>query len=106
MDSSEASPFLTQWPDFEQHLARITKAAQQVHAADAHNILQMASKARSRVLSEVHAGQLVYYFRRGKQKGDRGYRGPAKVIAVEKRTRAGSDGGMAEPCGYSDPSGT
>ena len=44
----------------------------------------MAAKARSRVLSEVHAGQLVYYFRRGKRKGDRGYRGPAKVIALEK----------------------
>ena len=44
----------------------------------------MAAKARSRVLSEVQAGQLAHYFRRGKIKSDRGYRGPAKVIAVEK----------------------
>ena len=47
-------------------------------------MLHMASKARARVLSEVQAGQLVYYFRRGQRKGDRGYRGPAKVITVEK----------------------
>merc|ERR1712079_887440 len=40
--------------------------------------------ARSRVISEVQAGQLVYYFRRGKKKPDHGYKGPAKVIAVEK----------------------
>ena len=36
------------------------------------------------MISEVQAGQLVYYFRRGKNKSDRGYKGPAKVIAVEK----------------------
>ena len=27
---------------------------------------------------------MVYYYRRGKRKSDQGYRGPAKVIAVEK----------------------
>ena len=43
----------------------------------------MASKARSWVISEGQAGQLVYYFRRGKKEIDIGYRGPAKVIAVE-----------------------
>ena len=75
---------LTPGSAFEQHLARRTVAAQQFHAADAKNILHMAAKARSRVISEVQAGQLVYYFRRGKKKSDQGYRGPAKVIAVEK----------------------
>ena len=44
----------------------------------------MASRARTRVLQEVYPGQIVYYFRRGKKKEDRGYRGPAKVIAIEK----------------------
>merc|ERR1711884_579442 len=44
----------------------------------------MAARARSRVISEVQDGQLVYYFRRGKNKSDHGYKGPAKVIAVEK----------------------
>ena len=83
-DTSEASPMLTKGSAFEEHLARRTVAAQQFHAADAKNILHMASKARSRVLSEVQAGQLVYYYRRGKSKQDQGYRGPAKVIAVEK----------------------
>ena len=84
IDASEASPMLTRNSAFEEHLARRTVAAQQFHAADAKNILHMAANARSRVLSEVQAGQLVYYFRRGKKKSDIGYRGPAKVIAVEK----------------------
>merc|ERR1712214_83493 len=69
---------------FEEHLTRRTVAAQQIHAAEAKNILRMAARARSRVISEVQAGQLVYYFRRGKKKSDHGYKGPAKVIAVEK----------------------
>ena len=83
IDTSEASPMLTPGSAFEQHLARRTVAAQQFHAADAKNILHMATKARSRIISEVQVCQLVYYFRRGKKKGDQGYRGPAKVIAVE-----------------------
>ena len=44
----------------------------------------MVSRARSRVLQELYPGQIVYYFRRGKKKEDRGYRGPAKVIAIVK----------------------
>ena len=84
IDASEASPLLSVGTAFEQHLARRTRAAQQFHAADAKHILHMASKARSGVISEVQAGQLVYYFRRGKKKTDIGYRGPARVIAVEK----------------------
>ena len=68
VDSSEASPLLAKGSAFEEHIARRTVAAQQFHAADAKNILQLASKARSRVLSEVQAGQLVYYYRRGKKK--------------------------------------
>ena len=67
-DIAVASPLLSEGSAFEQHLARRTKAAQEFHAADAKHILQMAAKARSRVLSEVHAGQLVYYFRRGKKR--------------------------------------
>ena len=75
---------ITSGSAFEEHLARKTVAAQLSHAADAKNILHMATRARSRVISQVQAGQLVYYFRRGKKKSDQGYRGPAKVIAVEK----------------------
>ena len=84
VDTSEASPLLTTGSAFEEHLARMTVATQQFHAADAKYILHMAARARSRVISEVQAGQLVYYFRRGKKKSDTGYKGPAKVIAVEK----------------------
>ena len=69
--TSEASPSLMPGSEFEDHLVRKTRAAQELHAADAKNILKMASKARSRVLREVQAGQLVYYFRRGKKKDDR-----------------------------------
>ena len=65
IDTSEASPMLTKGSAFEEHLARRTVVAQQFHAADAKNILHMAAKARTRVLSEVQAGQLVYCFRRG-----------------------------------------
>ena len=75
---------ITKGSAFEEHLARRTVAAQQFRAADAKNILHMAARARSRVISEVQAGQLVYYFRRGEKKADQGYKGPAKVIAVEK----------------------
>ena len=78
---------ITKGSAFEEHLTRRTVAAQQFHAADAKNILHMAARARSRVISEVQAGQLVYYFRRGKKKSDQGYKGPAKVIAVEKKAR-------------------
>ena len=85
IDASEASPLLTNGSAFEEHLARRTIAAQQFHDADANVILHMAAKARSHVNSEVQAGQLVYYFRRGKRKSDIGYRGPAKVIAAEKK---------------------
>ena len=70
IDTSEASPMLTRGSAFEEHLARRTVVAQQFHAADAKNILHMAAKARSRTLSEVQVGQLVYYYRRGKRKSD------------------------------------
>ena len=75
IDASEASPMITKGSAFEEHLARKTIAAQQFHAADAKNMLHMASRARSRVISEVLVGQLVYYFRRGKIK-------QTKVIAA------------------------
>ena len=68
IDASGASPLLTHGSAFEEHLARRTKAAQQFHAVDAKHVLHMAAKARSRAISEVQAGQLVYYFRRGKRK--------------------------------------
>ena len=72
IDASEASPLLPTGCAFEEHLARRNKAAQQFHAVDAKRILRMAAKARSRVISEVQAGQLVYYFRCGKRKSDIG----------------------------------
>ena len=98
IDTSEASPMITKGSAFEEHLTRRTVAAQQFHAADAKNILHMAARARSRVISEVQAGQLVYYFRRGKKKADQGYKGPAKVIAVEKGPKRRTHGRLVKPC--------
>ena len=72
IDTSEASPMITKGSAFEAHLTRKTVAAQQFHAADAKNSLHMAARARSRVISEVQAGQLVYYFRRGKRNLNKG----------------------------------
>ena len=84
LDSAEASPMITKGSAFEDHLARRTLAAQQFHAADAKNILHMAARARSRVISEVQAGQLVYYYRRGnKEIGSRLSR-PSKSNRREK----------------------
>ena len=72
---------ITSGSAFEEHLARKTAAAQQFHAADAKHILHMVASARTRVISEVQAGQLVYYLRRGKHNAGQGYRGPAQVVA-------------------------
>ena len=82
--TADASPILTKGSEFEQHLERKTRAAQEFHAADAKNIIKMASRARTRALHELYPGQIVNYFRRGKKKEGRGYRGPAKAIAIEK----------------------
>ena len=50
---------LTTGTAFEEHLARRTVAAQEFHAVGATDLLQMAAKARSRVISEVQVGQLT-----------------------------------------------
>ena len=42
--TADASPMLTPGSDFEQHLTRKTRAAQEFHAADAKNILNMAAR--------------------------------------------------------------
>ena len=91
---------------YAQHLTRKPQAAQQNHAAGAKNIMKMAAKARSRVLYEVQGGQVVYYVRRGKNTRVIGYRGPAKVIAVEKRGRRCSHRGLALPRWHLDPIGS
>ena len=96
---------ITKGSAFEERLTRRTVAAQQFHATDAKNILHMTARARSRVISEVQAGQLVYYFRRGKKTSDHGYKGPAKVIAVEKRAKWSAHGRLAKSCWHPDQSG-
>lgn len=47
LGAADVSPMLTPGSDFELHLIRRTRAAQELHAADAKNILSMAAKARS-----------------------------------------------------------
>ena len=62
---------------------RKVTAANAFHEAEAKSILRLAIQARNRTLHNPELGQLVYYFRRGKNNNDIGYRGPARVIAVE-----------------------
>ena len=90
IDSESVVPSLNDADAFGQHMARKAQAASCFHQGEAKAILNMALKARSRAVTEFHSGQVVYYFRRGKpsKKMDPhlprvGYRGPARVLAVE-----------------------
>ena len=52
-------------------------------------MLTLAQHARARTLRNPQVGQIVYYFRRGKGKQENGYKGPARVIAVEPASHEG-----------------
>ena len=54
------------------------------HKADAHNVLTRAARAKERNVVEPYVGQIVYFYRRGKGARPIGYRGPARVVLVEK----------------------
>ena len=79
----------------EEHLTRRAHVASLFHKADAKATVTLAARARNRRVISPEVGMLVYYYRR--QKGTRyqapvaGYRGPARVIAVEpSMTRNGT----------------
>ena len=46
-------------------------------------MLRLALAARSRRIVDPRSNDIVYYFRRGKNKSQAGYKGPARVICVE-----------------------
>ena len=73
--------------DLELHLSRRNYVAEQFFQADARATIRLAAKARNRIVVQPQVGVLVYYYRRSKgtryQRVHVGYRGPARVIAVE-----------------------
>ena len=83
IQAAEVPPSLSAGSDFEQNLLRRTQAAKAFHEAEAKTMLRLATIARSRTLRNPQLGQTVYYYRRGKGSHKSGYRGPARVIAVE-----------------------
>ena len=84
MDGEEIPQSLAEGTEFEQHLHRKTTAATAFIKAEARTMLRLALAARSRRIRDPEAGQIVYYYRRGKKRVESGYRGPARVIAVER----------------------
>ena len=74
----------------ELHLSRRNHVAEQFFKADAQATIGLASKARNRIVIQPQVGMMVYYYRRPKgtrhQRVHVGYRGPARVIAVDPPT--------------------
>ena len=78
--------------EFLKHVQRRKVAQQHFIEADARSMVRLASLARARTVFDVQAGDIVYYFRRGRRQGRTNLGvvlGPAKVLAVE---RPGSQG--------------
>ena len=73
IDSEHVGPNINRNSPFEESLQRKVAASQAFHEAEAKTILRMAATARSRTLKNPEAGQLVFYFRRGKDKSNIGY---------------------------------
>jgi len=72
--------------EFLQHVHRRKSAQQAFLEAEARTIVRLASLARARSVFEVKAGDIVYYYRRGRKQGRKNlgrFLGPAKVLAVE-----------------------
>jgi hypothetical protein len=86
LQAEAVPPNLTEESPFFVHVRRRSEAAAAFHYAEARSLLRLALHARSRRLSEVKPGDIVYYYRRGKAAGARqrgSYKGPARVLAVE-----------------------
>ena len=74
----------------EAHLVRRNHIAELFYKADAKATITIAERARNRIVIQPQIGMLVYYYRRSKearyQPTHQGYRGPARVIAIEPST--------------------
>ena len=91
LDAEELPPIGNDDLDaLEEHLARRNRVAAHFHAADAQATITLAERARNRIVVQPTPGMLVYYFRRSKgtkyQPIHVGYRGPARVLALEPST--------------------
>jgi hypothetical protein len=73
-------------PGLEQHLKMRATAAAAFYQAEAKTILYQALRARERHVVEPAVRQIAYFCRKGKGSKPIGYRGPARVVLVEKGT--------------------
>ena len=72
---------------FEQNIQDMQKARETFLKADARRRILRAEKGKARKAEVFEPGQLVYFYRKGRNSTSRretGWYGPAKVVAVEK----------------------
>ena len=73
---------------FEESVQRAEKAQRTFLQADSRRRIHRAAKGKARRQQEFQEGQLVYYYRKGRNytaKHEAGWHGPARVVAVEKQ---------------------
>ena len=73
---------------FEAELERATQARQTFLKADSRRRILRAARGKARRTEAFLEGQLVYYYRRGRNasaKYEAGWHGPARVVAIEKQ---------------------
>jgi hypothetical protein len=79
----------SQNPNFHENIACTAKAREKFIQVDSHRKLERAALLKTRKQQTFDVGDLVYYFRKGRGRGDkqRGqWHGPARVLFVEKTT--------------------
>ena len=72
---------------FEESVQRAEKARRTFLQADSRRRILRAAKGKARRAQEFKEGQLVYYYRKGRNytaKHEAGWHGPARVVAIEK----------------------
>ena len=75
---------------FEEGLHRATKARQTFLHADSKRRVLRAARGRARKTETFQPGQLVYFYRKGRNNTSRheaGWHGPARVVAIEKQSQ-------------------
>lgn len=89
LDSDTVPPVAEGDRFFEEHSQRKGAAARAFIRADARPLLKLAKHARGRRLQNPQPGDTVYYFRRGKGRGNNKgtYYGPARVLVCEPPLR-------------------
>ena len=74
---------------FEESLQRSQKAKEAFLKADARRRLLRAEKGKARRVEEFEIGQLVYFYRKGRNATSKlhpGWYGPARIVGIEKHS--------------------